>query len=74
VAPLVPGTTTVYHWEANAAWYDARTRYADFVITEAPSAAFEQAFGRPARVYHYQRYTIMVWPKNLLPLVSSGGG
>jgi hypothetical protein len=23
-------------------------------------------FGRPARVYHYQAYTIMVWHENLL--------
>jgi hypothetical protein len=74
VAPLIPGTTTVYRWEADAAWYDARSHYANFVITEAPSAVFQQAFGRPAQVYHYQHYTIMVWRKNLLPLVSGGGG
>ena len=74
VAPLVPGTTIVYHWEANAAWYDPQSHYANFVITEAPSGVYEQAFGRPAHIYHYQQYTIMVWRKNLLPLVSAGGG
>ena len=73
VAPLVPGTTIVYHWEANAAWYDPQSHYANFVITEAPSGVYEQAFGRPAHIYHYQQYTIMVWRKNLLPLVSAGG-
>jgi len=74
VAPLVPGTTTVDHWEANAAWYDARSHYANFVVTEASPAVFLQAFGRPAQVYHYGQYTIMVWHKNLLPLVSAGPG
>ena len=74
VAPLVPGTTIVDHWEANAAWYDARSHYANFVVTEGPSAVFLQAFGRPAKVYHDGQYTIMVWHKNLLPLVSAGPG
>ena len=25
-----------------------------------------RAFGRPARIYHYGRWTIMTWHKNLL--------
>jgi hypothetical protein len=29
-------------------------------------------FGRPARTYHYEQYIIMVWHRNLLPLVSGG--
>jgi hypothetical protein len=70
VAPLIPGSTTVYHWEANAAWYDPRSHYANFVITEVPSGVYRQAFGKPAHVYHYLQYTIMVWRKNLLNLVS----
>ncbi|HMD94168.1 MAG TPA: hypothetical protein VKG80_16175 [Trebonia sp.] len=30
-------------------------------------ALAEKTFGRPARIYHFQGYTIMVWRKNLLP-------
>jgi hypothetical protein len=74
VAPLVPGTTTPYHWEAKAAWFDARSRYANFFIVKAPSAAVPRAFGPPARTYHYEQYTIMVWNKNLLTLLSEAGG
>jgi hypothetical protein len=71
VAPLAPGTTAAYHWEAKVAWFDARSRYANFFIVKAPSAAAPRGFGPPARTYHYEQYTIMVWHKNLLPLVSA---
>jgi hypothetical protein len=44
---------------------------ADFFLTasgESVTPAMARAtFGPPARVYHYQAYTIMVWDKNLLP-------
>lgn len=74
VAPLAPGTTTAFHWEADAAWYDPHLHYASFVVTEAPAGAILQRFGPPARTYHYEQYTIMVWHKNLLTLVSAGSG
>jgi hypothetical protein len=73
VAPLVPGTTAAYHWEANVAWFDSRSRYANFFVAKAPSAAAPRGFGPPARTYDYEQYTIMVWHKNLLPLVSATG-
>jgi hypothetical protein len=44
---------------------------ADFFLTlsgeSVTPAMARAAFGPPARVYHYQAYTIMVWDKNLLP-------
>lgn len=44
---------------------------ADFFLTRSgesvTSAMAREAFGPPARVYHYHAYTIMVWDKNLLP-------
>jgi hypothetical protein len=70
VAPLAFGAAAARHWEANAAWYDPRSHYANFVITKAPSAANWPGFGRPARTYHYGPYTIMVWRRNLLLLLS----
>src|SRR5580704_9996405 len=70
VAPLAYGAAAARHWEANAAWYDPRSHYANFVITKAPSAANWPGFGRPVRTYHYGPYTIMVWRRNLLLLLS----
>ena len=72
VASLSPGTTAARHWNADAGWYDARSHYADFVLTKAPSSVIVSTFGRPARTYHYEQYIIMVWHRNLLPLVSGG--
>jgi hypothetical protein len=70
VAPLAIWTTTARHWNSDAAWYDARSHYANFVITVVPDSAWLRRFGPPARTYHYKQYIIMVWPRNLLTLVS----
>jgi hypothetical protein len=74
VTPLVPWTTDVYLWEADAAWFDARSHYANFVVTVGPPSWIWRRFGPPARTYHYEQYTIMVWRKNLLTLISAGSG
>ena len=74
VTPLVPWTTDVYLWEADAAWFDARLHYANFVITVGPPSWIWRRFGPPARTYQYEQYTIMVWHKNLLTLISAGSG
>ncbi len=77
VRPLtVAGTGVVrYEWNSDAAWYDARTASADFVvlgpaIAEYPgftdSAAVLATFGRPARTYRVGVYRVLVWHKNLL--------
>ena len=73
MTPLAPGTTTAYHWEAKTAWFDTRSHYANFLILKAPSAAAPRSFGPPARTYHYEQYTIMVWHKNLLTLLPRPG-
>jgi len=72
MAPLSPGTTAAYYWESDAAWFDARLHYADFVVTVGSSDGFWRSFGPPARTYHYQQYTILVWHKNLLTLLAPG--
>jgi hypothetical protein len=59
-----------------AGWYDPTAETADFVVL-APGAdsypgftdraAVIATFGRPAETYHFDRYTILVWPgANLL--------
>jgi hypothetical protein len=71
-----------YEWNSAAAWYDARTQTADFLvlgpaISEYPSfrptAAALATFGRPARTYHIGRYQVLVWDKNLLRDLPSTG-
>jgi hypothetical protein len=49
---------------------DPATHRANFlVLADYPDVTLRQAittFGRPAKTYHYQAYTILVWRKNLL--------
>lgn len=74
VVPLAPGRINAYQWESQATWFDPGLHYANFVITNAPSWIWSHQFGRPAQTYQYQQYIIMVWNKNLLPLVGPGIG
>jgi len=60
--------------ETNLSWRDPRSHYANFVVTvgqppgqaAAMSQALLTAFGRPARTYRFESYTIRVWDRNLL--------
>ena len=63
------------YWEANGAWYDPATHYADFIVSMGPARNWadqalvrqmEAQAGRPAEVYHFGPYTIAVWRRNLL--------
>jgi hypothetical protein len=64
-----------YNWNADAAWYDARSQTANFVVlvpgsAEYPgftnTAAVLLTFGRPAHVYRVGAYRVLVWHENLL--------
>jgi hypothetical protein len=73
------GSTLVpYAWELDARQLDPSTSYANFVVVAAPGTVHSQVvtegraiatFGKPARVYRYQQYRILVWDKNLLSLL-----
>jgi hypothetical protein len=69
------------HWESDATWYDPRRYDASFVLLfsgqpgfsgEAGLSPFDPAsqvratFGPAARTYRLGRYTVLVWPRNLL--------
>jgi len=64
-----PGTQ-----ETKATEFDPRLHHADFVVTTGqdgpgfyiPPRRIIADFGQPARTYHYETWTIMVWNKNLL--------
>jgi hypothetical protein len=65
-----PGGLAPWHWEMDMRIFDPATRSANFVLSmpgDAVSPARAAlAFGRPARVYHFGVYTILVWNKNIL--------
>jgi hypothetical protein len=60
--------------EFNRAWYDPRTRHANFVVLMNPPQPLDEitawqvrgAFGRPARTYEFGPYVIMTYDTNLL--------
>jgi hypothetical protein len=65
-------------WLAKPAWYDPATQRADFIVLSGtpgfmnnwePRALIARYFGRPARVYNFGPYTVMVWDRNLLASV-----
>jgi len=68
----VGGKLVPYQWETDDANYDPARHYANFVVADGPAGlsgmqAFAViTFGRPARIYHADGYTIMVWNTNLL--------
>jgi hypothetical protein len=64
-----------YEWEADTAWYDARSQAANFVVLAptifeyrgfSPSRAVLATFGRPVHTYQVGAYQVLVWNKNLL--------
>jgi hypothetical protein len=71
VTPLGSGRLAPRHWEQDMRIFDPAGHRAGFVVLAPDSPMSERdalrTFGRPARVYRYETYTILVWRKNLLP-------
>jgi hypothetical protein len=71
-------------WEIDLAQLDVtRHYYGDFLVLTSGSTASQppvtvsgasREFGPPIRTYHYQQYTILVWGKNILPLLQQPAG
>jgi hypothetical protein len=61
-----------YLWESDLASYDPARHYANFVVTDGPAVwpgmqqSAQLTFGRPARSYQFDGYTILVWNTNVL--------
>jgi hypothetical protein len=72
VVPDVSYRLLPYLWESDVASYDPARHYANFVVTDGPGAwpGMQQSarvtFGHPARTYHVDGYTILVWNTNVL--------
>ena len=77
VAP--DGRLVPYEWETDDAGYDPSRHDATFVVADGPAqlpwaqSAALRTFGRPARIYSYDGYTIMVWDTNLLSRLGHPG-
>jgi len=65
-------------WLAKPAWYDPAAQQANFVVLSStpgfmnnwePRALISKYFGRPAQVYNFGSYTVMVWDSNILARV-----
>jgi hypothetical protein len=79
IAPLwvtQAGYVIPYRWEIVGSWFDPGATYANFMVqaTDADGRQFPaisepalyMRFGQPARVWHFENYTITVWNQNLL--------
>jgi hypothetical protein len=75
LAPLKPGGASANPYESDSAWYNPAVSRANFVVTVSapPSDAalvtpdeVRAQFGPPARTYHFEEYTVMVYDYNLL--------
>jgi hypothetical protein len=72
VLPDVRDRLVPYRWESDLASYDPARHYANFVVTDGPAAwpgmqqSAQLTFGRPARSYRFDGYTILVWNTNVL--------
>ena len=66
---------TTYAWESDSSWYDPALHYANFVIVSpnaTPSlAGVLRDFGQPTSTYPVSGDKILVYKKNLLPLVKA---
>ncbi|MGH3167036.1 MAG: hypothetical protein ACRDN0_14255 [Trebonia sp.] len=79
---VVKGGTTAEPYESYAGWYNPARYRADFIVSYdkkvgsspvEPSVVWAR-YGRPARVYHYEGFTIMMYNYNLLTRVTVPAG
>ena len=70
------GRVVPYQWEAKRSWYDPGTQDVNFVVLQdqpgffnywEPVSQVTATFGPPAQTFRTGPYTVLVWPRNLLP-------
>ncbi|HUB20856.1 MAG TPA: hypothetical protein VMA97_00455 [Streptosporangiaceae bacterium] len=75
VRALLKATLAPDLWLAKPEWYDPADQQANFVLLSStpgftnnwePRALISKYFGRPAQVYNFGPYTVMVWDRNIL--------
>jgi hypothetical protein len=63
-------------WETDTALLNSRAYDVNFLVTASQTVTEGEGiseFGKPARVYRFEVYTILVWHKNLLPQLDRKG-
>lgn len=74
ISPVESSPKDPYPWITRPSWYDPSRHTANFVVAGTdpqggmvfPASAVRKAFGKPAHVYRFDQYIIMVYDKNLL--------
>ena len=70
------GRVVPYQWEAKRSWYDPGTQDVNFVVLQdqpgffnywEPVSQVTATFGPPSQTFRTGPYTVLVWPRNLLP-------
>ena len=70
------GRLVPYQWEAKRSWYDPGTQDVNFVVLQdqpgffnywEPVSQVTATFGPPSQTFRTGPYTVLVWPRNLLP-------
>ena len=76
VRALLKNTLQPDLWLTKPAWYDPAGQQANFIVLSStpgfmnnwePRALISKYFGRPAKIYNFGPYTVMVWDRNILP-------
>ncbi|MGH3204924.1 MAG: hypothetical protein ACRDOA_04635 [Streptosporangiaceae bacterium] len=75
VRALLKATLAPDLWLAKPAWYDPAAQQANFIVLSStpgfknnwePRTQLSKDIGRPAHVYNFGPYTVMVWDRNIL--------
>jgi len=75
IAGVSGGGTAANAWETETTWYNPADSAANFVVLASsppstastpPLAAVRAFYGKPARTYRFQQYTVLVYDYNLL--------
>jgi hypothetical protein len=74
LAPLATGGTYGDLWVAKRAWFNPKVSYANFIVTttkpesgnDVPLKDVLSWYGKPAKSYQVDQYTVVVYDRNLL--------
>jgi hypothetical protein len=78
LAPLISGGTYGYLWVAKEDWFNPAVSSANFIVTttqpggggsDVDLSEARAWYGKPAKVYQFQQYSILVYHRNLLESV-----
>ena len=77
LAPLISGGKYGYLWESKASWFNPDVSRANFIVTttqptggsDVPLQDVLSWYSKPAEIYQFQQYSILVYDRNVLESV-----